>query len=374
MKTKKVLVFLLAIVLAFSFIGCNNKPKFTVTVTNGTGGGEYTQDTDCTVIADAVTGKAFVKWTVDDVSVSTDASYTFKVTEDVTVVAVFEFVDYTISVTGGTADKAAANYGQTVTLTPGAADTGKEFDYFTLNGTKITGDTFAMPAGNATVVAVYKFIAYTISVTGGSADKATGNYGETVTLTPGAPETGKEFDYWTVNDAKITGNTFAMPAANVTVVGTFKTAIYNITVTGGTADKATASYGETVTLTPGAAPAGKEFDYWTVNAGKITGSTFVIAAHSTVAAVYKDIPYNITVTGGTAKSTGVYGETITLTPTVSPFTFWNVNGIQIAGNTFVMPAKDTVVTANKLTTPYSDSGDGNSEKDKILVRFSDPYL
>lgn len=63
---------------------------------------------------------------------------------------------YTVTVTGGTADLTSAQAGQTITLTASAAPEGKAFDYWTVNGTKIDGNTFEMPAENAVVAAVYK--------------------------------------------------------------------------------------------------------------------------------------------------------------------------------------------------------------------------
>lgn len=64
--------------------------KYTVTVVNGTGGGEYDENTTVTVTATVPEGKVFVKWTVSDREVSTANPYTFTVTEDVTITAVSE--------------------------------------------------------------------------------------------------------------------------------------------------------------------------------------------------------------------------------------------------------------------------------------------
>ena len=64
-------------------------------------------------------------------------------------------VPHAITVTGGSSDKEYAMVGDTVTLTADAAGENKAFSHWTLNGAKIEGNTFAMPDGEATVVAVF---------------------------------------------------------------------------------------------------------------------------------------------------------------------------------------------------------------------------
>ena len=126
-----------------------------------------------------------------------------------------------------------------------------------------------MPANNVTATANYDFIDYTVSITGGTADKTTAHYGETVTITANAPETGKQFTGWTltgvtVGDKTKAEITFEMPANNVTVTAEFEDIDYRVTVEGGTADKTTAHYGDSVTITADEPEKGKEFDKWTV--------------------------------------------------------------------------------------------------------------
>ena len=64
--------------------------RYTVTVVGGTGGGEYAPSESATITASVPYGEAFVKWTVGGEEVSTDNPYTFTVTGDVTLTAVFE--------------------------------------------------------------------------------------------------------------------------------------------------------------------------------------------------------------------------------------------------------------------------------------------
>lgn len=58
---------------------------------------------------------------------------------------------------------------------------------------------------------------YEISVTGGKASVTEAAEGTEVTLTPDAAAVGQEFVGWTVNGESIEGNTFEMPAEDVTV-------------------------------------------------------------------------------------------------------------------------------------------------------------
>ena len=66
------------------------KAQYTVTVVGGTGGGTYNEDEQITVIATVPEGKAFVEWQVGGTKVSDVIGYTFKVTGDVTLTAIFE--------------------------------------------------------------------------------------------------------------------------------------------------------------------------------------------------------------------------------------------------------------------------------------------
>ena len=57
------------------------------------GGGEYNPGESCTLTATANTGYTFVNWTQDDTEVSTEATYSFTVSESATYVAHFRFFD-----------------------------------------------------------------------------------------------------------------------------------------------------------------------------------------------------------------------------------------------------------------------------------------
>ena len=122
------------------------------------------------------------------------------------------------------ASATSATAGTTVKLTATPAE-GYTLDYFTLNGERINGDTFIMPARNVEVSAVFTANAYSITVVqpaGGtvSASKLSAFFGEAVDLTA-VPDEGYELSHYVVNGAANNGGTFTMPARDVIVTAVF---------------------------------------------------------------------------------------------------------------------------------------------------------
>ena len=66
--------------------------------------------------------------------------------------------------------------------------------------------------------------------------------------------------------------------------------------------------------------------------------------------------YTIIVNGGTSdKTTAKAGETVTLTPNnIDDFAYWEVNDVQIEGNTFIMPSENVVCNAIYRQSPSRD--------------------
>ncbi len=102
---------------------------------------------------------------------------------------------------------------------------GYTLDYFTLDGERINGHTFSMPARNVEVSAVFTANAYSITVVqpaGGTvtASKLSAFFGEAVELTA-VPDEGYELSHYVVNGAANNGGTFTMPARDVIVTAVF---------------------------------------------------------------------------------------------------------------------------------------------------------
>ena len=187
------------------------------------------------------------------------------------------------------ASATSATAGTTIELTANPAE-GYTLDYFTLDGARINGDTFIMPARNVDVSAVFTANAYSITVvqpTGGmvSASATSATAGTTVKLTAN-PAEGYTLDYFTLDGARINGDTFIMPARNVDVSAVFTANAYSITVvqpTGGTvsASKLSAFFGEAVELT--AVPdEGYELSHYVVNGAANNGGTFTMPARDVI--------------------------------------------------------------------------------------------
>ncbi len=182
------------------------------------GGGTYTHGQSCTVIATSADGYTFMNWTENGSVVSTDANYSFIVTNNRSLVANFEEQQpdtYNINVSpnpniGGTVT-GGGNYnaGQQCTVTA-TANTGYTFANWTENGEVVTTNasyTFIV-TGNRTLVANFTLNSYTITATAdpteGGMVTGSGNYdyGTSCTLTATANE-NYEFINWTKDGIEV---------------------------------------------------------------------------------------------------------------------------------------------------------------------------
>lgn len=109
------------------------------------GGGDYQEGSQVTVTATANTGFQFDRWTMDGETVSTNASYTFTIWEDVDLVACFVVQQIHINASaspsnGGSVTGAGIyDYGTIVALTAYTAD-GFAFDSWTENGNVVSSE------------------------------------------------------------------------------------------------------------------------------------------------------------------------------------------------------------------------------------------
>ena len=143
--------------------------------TNGgtvSGGGTYQQGQSCTVTATPANGYTFLRWTENGNQVSTNASYSFTVTGNRTLVAQFQAQSYTITATanpttGGTVSGGGTfNYGQSCTLVATPA-TGHNFINWTKNGQQVSTNasyTFTVTE-SAAYVAHFQIQTFTVTLT-----------------------------------------------------------------------------------------------------------------------------------------------------------------------------------------------------------------
>lgn len=182
----------------------------------------------------AAKGYKFSKWESEDVTVAKDGTFTMPAKE-VTVTAVFEELppdEFAINIAKPVNGKAVVKGGAAsavkgtvidLVITP---DKGYEVDTVKVNGEAITGTSFTMPENDVTIEVTFKKSTYTVTAAAAAngtvtADKATAQMGDTVTVTA-TPAADYELSKITVNGTAITGNTFTMPAENVTIAAEFK--------------------------------------------------------------------------------------------------------------------------------------------------------
>jgi hypothetical protein len=217
---------------------------YSLTVNSGLGSGNYIAGSTVNIVAAAApTGQEFDQWTGDtehlsDVSMAS-TSVTMPAT-DVTVTATFKDatppVWYSLTVNSGLG---SGNYtaGSTVNIVAAAAPTGQEFDQWTgdtehLSDVSTASTSVTMPATDVTVTATYKDatppVLYSLIVNSGL---GSGNYtaGSTVNIVAAAAPTDQEFDQWTgdtehLSDASAAATSVTMPATDVTVTATYRTA------------------------------------------------------------------------------------------------------------------------------------------------------
>jgi len=186
----------------------------TVTVVdgNGTTVTKHKSGTSVTVTVTIPTGKSFIKWVYEYVTIPkedvTKQKITFTMPEkDVKLTALFKDIDYNITVTDGTSAP-TAKYQEEVTVTANTAPEGKVFDKWTCETAGVTIEfasatssttTFVMPAIDVEIKANFKNVdgkpSFEVKVNGGTGG-GTYKEGESITVTADEPAEGKEFVGW----------------------------------------------------------------------------------------------------------------------------------------------------------------------------------
>ena len=192
--------------------------QYTITATadpinggNVTGGGTFNYGNNCTLNATPVAGYTFVNWTKNGTQVSTNATYTFAVTESAAYVAHFQLQSFTVNVTANPADGGTVagggtfNYGETCTVTA-MANEGYTFVNWSQGFFSVSNEasyTFTVTSNvNLTAHFALQTFQVKVSVNPEEAGNVTGegnyNYGDEVTLTVVRNEDW-HFENWTEN-------------------------------------------------------------------------------------------------------------------------------------------------------------------------------
>lgn len=338
------------------------------------GNGQYEEGATATVTAVPNENFRFLAWAEADTQISTEACFTFTVTSDRTLTAIFEPISeptpgpipkptYTITTSatvGGTVSGAGTyEQGSSVTLTA-TPENGYLFVGWTENNEQISTDesfTFIVDR-DRTLAANFVPITqstYTINVsaTAGGTASGEGEYeeGSSVTLIA-TPESEYLFIGWTENGEQVSSDesfTFVVEqdrtfVANFEPISNPTYTVQVISTQGGTVEGG-GSYEKGTFIMVNAVPDnGYRFLYWEENGEQVSpvaNVTFMVIRNRTLVAVFEPIPkpvYTIQVNstqGGGVDGGGSYteGESVTVTATSDAgyrFLRWEENGVQVS--------------------------------------------
>ena len=374
------------LVANFSYGTSNYTVSVSANPANGgtvSGGGNFSQGQSCTVVASPNANYTFTNWTENGNVVSTNASYTFNVTANRTLVANFTYnaPSYTVNVSanpvyGGTVTGGGSfNQGQscTVVATPNNNFT---FTNWTENGNVVSANasyTFNV-TGNRTLVAnfTYSPSIYTVSVSANPTEGGTVtgggsfSHGQSCTVVA-SPNANYTFTNWTENGNVVSTNasyTFNVTANRTLVANfTYNAPSYTVSVSANPTAGGTVTGGGNFTqgqsCTVVATPNNNYiFTYWAENGNAVSTNasyTFTVTGNRNLVAnfTYNPSSYTVSVTanpteGGTVTGGGNFTQgqscTVVATPNVNfNFTSWTENGAVVSAN----PSYTFTVTANR---------------------------
>jgi uncharacterized repeat protein (TIGR02543 family) len=288
----------------------------------------------------AKTGYTFIGWNTTANAATALSSYNVPA-GDATLYAVYAINHYTVSfdANGGTgsASPVTQDYGTSVTLpTTGFTKTGYTFIGWNTNPNAATAlSSYHVPAGDATLYAVYAVNQYTISFDAnsgtGSASPVTQDFGTAVTLpSAGFTKTGYTFKGWSTTANGTTPiESYTVPANDATLYAVYAINQY-------TAADVTQDYGTGIVLpTMGFEKTGYTFIGWGTTPSATTPISIynIPADNSTLYAIYVINQYTVSfnANGGTGSASPVtqdFGSSVTLpevgfTKTGYTFLGWN---------------------------------------------------
>ena len=355
------------------------------------GGGTFNNGATCTLTATPASGYQFQNWKKNGTIVSTNANYSFTVTENATYTATFGAIPinyYTITtaasptVGGMVSGGGTFQEGSSTTLTA-TANTGYSFSKWQDNST--TNPRTITVTQNATYTATFTQDHYTVSVyaspaSGGTVSGGGSNftYGSTATLTA-TPASGYEFQGWsdgsTANPHQVTVTENTTYTATFTPVGaTYYTvsAVVSPANSGSVSGTGVFAAGSTTTLRA-TANEGYTFKRWndnsTMNPRQVT-----VNNNMSFTAFFEAQQYTITVdaspaAGGTVTGGGsyAYGATATLRATPNAnytFTQWSDGVVQ-------NPRNVTVTENASYTAIFATEG---GQTYTLTLTVNDPSL
>lgn len=191
--------------------------KYTVKVTGGEGGGDYSAGDKVTLKAEEPKQNyIFDGWEIKSGDIflseqSSNITFFYMPRGDVEISAVYKEITYDVTVRNGTGGR-AYHAGDTVTITANPAEDGYEFDGWrvvsgdiNLRSDKSLSAEFVMPEENVTVEARYKereIPTYELKVKNGSGSGSQ-HAGDSVSITALPPESNSSFNGWVVESGDV---------------------------------------------------------------------------------------------------------------------------------------------------------------------------
>ncbi len=351
------------------------------------GDGIYSFGENVTVEAVPSIGYNFVEWTVDDISVSTDSSYTFTAESNRKLIANFELKTFRIEtaadpiIGGSTNGDGIYSYGENVTV-EAIPSVGYKFIDWTVNDLSISTDSSYSFTAAADSNLIAHFELKTYQITGNAEPINSGNitgdsiytHGDLATLTA-FPSTGYNFVNWTESGIAVSSDSIYNFTVTETKNFTANFELKSLTLTtlaeplegGITLGDSTYFYGDLVTVKASASE-GYSFVNWTENGTQIsTDSVFtltltedrVLVANFTINN-YLIFTKSNPMQGGVTSGGGVfdYGELVTLTAASADgyaFAGWTESDTLVSSDssyTFICKGNQTF-TANFSLNQYN---------------------
>ena len=366
-----------------------------------TGGGTYNHFETCTLTATPNAYYEFTSWTKNGQVVSTNATYSFTVTEGGTYIANFTRVNHQITAmvnpaeSGNVSGAGSYAHGSTCTLTA-TANTGYAFSSWTKNGAVVSSNpaySFTVTE-DATYIANFTPVMYTITV---SADPSVGGtasgngtylYNENCTVNA-MPNAGYTFTNWTNNGTVVSTEqsyTFTV-TQDANLVAHFTQDHYTVTVSVDPQQAGTATgggsftYGETCTLT--ATPnTGYAFVNWTKDGTVVSSNanySFTVTNNGDYVANFAVARYTLTVLAEPAEGGHVvgggnydYGHVTTLRATANEgyeFVNWTKDGAVVSSNAIysVVVREDAEYVAHFLINTFEIKANTNPDNSGTIT-------
>ena len=353
------------------------------------GGGMYDAMSDCVLYASPNTGFDFEKWTKDGVTVSTEPTYGFVVTEPATYIAHFTLKSYEVSATvdpeqGGTVTGDGVYYHNDTCTLVATASTGYSFSYWSKGDEWVSSEAeYSFLVTEAVVyTAHFDINSYQVTVVcdpveGGTVTGAgTFQYHKVCSLLAAA-NPGYTFACWIKNGVEVSSSysyQFVV-TGDVTITAKFNRRSYQINATANPNDGGVVTgggsylYNDTCTLTA-VANYGYSFLNWTKRGAVVSTDSiyrFVVSQTADYVANFESHCYVLAMAdpaeGGSISGGGafLYGDTCTLVAVANPgyvFHHWSLNGVKVSTDaTYCFVVEGDVYLTAHFSLPLPDLPD-----------------